>query len=360
MSPRAGFGHIERRSADRWRARYNAPDGTRPSKTFTRKGDATAWLAAMQVDIMRREWRAPGASRLQVGHIADAYLTRPDIKESTRALYSDLWRLHLEPWWRDIPVSEATPSDIRTWHEGRARAGVGPTALAQSYRLLRSLFSRAVKDEVIPKSPCVLAKAATPRPAKKPIILTRAEIERAGGFMPDRYRLMPVFAWASTMRLGEQLELRRRHISADGTTVTVEARVYRGEVDTPKSEAGRRTITLPPSVAALLVEHLTAHVPKDRNALVFGTTNGTHLSTANHGVMWRRALKAAGLPPVRWHWLRHASATSIAVGGATTKDLMARMGQSTHDAAIGYQHAAARRDAEIAARLDGPAASADR
>lgn len=352
MAPRASFGHIERRAPDRWRARYVAPDGSRPSKTFPRKGDATAWLAAMQVDIMRREWRAPGASRLQVGHIADAYLTRPDIKESTRALYEDLWRLHLEPWWRDIPVSEATPSDVRAWHEARARAGVGPTALAQAYRLLRSLFGRAVKDEVIAKSPCVLAKAATPRAAKKPIILTRAEIEAAGRNMPDRYALMPLFAWASTMRLGEQLELRRRHISADGTTVTVEARVYRGEVDSPKSEAGRRTITLPPSVAALLVEHLAAHVPKDRNALVFGTANGTHLSTANHGVMWRRALKKAGLPPVRWHWLRHASGTTLAEIGVPLRDIQARMGQSTPDAAMVYQHAAARRDAEIAGRLD--------
>ena len=38
--------------------------------------------------------------------------------------------------------------------------------------------------------------------------------------------------------------------------------------------------------------------------------------------------------------------------GATTKELMARLGHSTHDAALRYQHAAQSRDAEIAAKLD--------
>jgi len=37
---------------------------------------------------------------------------------------------------------------------------------------------------------------------------------------------------------------------------------------------------------------------------------------------------------------------------ATTKELMARLGHSTHDAALRYQHAAQARDAEIAAKLD--------
>jgi hypothetical protein len=38
--------------------------------------------------------------------------------------------------------------------------------------------------------------------------------------------------------------------------------------------------------------------------------------------------------------------------GATTKELMARLGHSTHDAALRYQHAAQARDAETAAKLD--------
>lgn len=50
------------------------------------------------------------------------------------------------------------------------------------------------------------------------------------------------------------------------------------------------------------------------------------------------------------------------VAGATTKELMARMGCSTMSASVRYQHAARSRDAEIAQRLEvfhpAPTASA--
>ena len=50
--------------------------------------------------------------------------------------------------------------------------------------------------------------------------------------------------------------------------------------------------------------------------------------------------------------LRHAGATVAAWTGASTKELMARLGHSTPRAALRYQHAAKHRDREIAERLD--------
>ncbi|MGY1808560.1 hypothetical protein ACI8AF_14420 [Blastococcus sp. SYSU D00669] len=44
---------------------------------------------------MRRAWRAPKAGRRTVGEYAEEYLARDDLRASTRALYSGLWRLHL-------------------------------------------------------------------------------------------------------------------------------------------------------------------------------------------------------------------------------------------------------------------------
>jgi hypothetical protein len=64
------------------------------------------------------------------------------------------------------------------------------------------------------------------------------------------------------------------------------------------------------------------------------------------------------LPPegrlegLRFHDLRHTAATLAVVAGATTKELMARMGHSTPDMAIRYQHIMEGRDAIIAAGLD--------
>ena len=55
--------------------------------------------------------------------------------------------------------------------------------------------------------------------------------------------------------------------------------------------------------------------------------------------------------PLRFHDLRHLAATLAATTGATTKELMARMGHSSPRAALIYQHALADRDQAIAEAL---------
>ena len=63
------------------------------------------------------------------------------------------------------------------------------------------------------------------------------------------------------------------------------------------------------------------------------------------------ARKAAGRPDLRFHDLRHTGAVLAAQTGATLAELMSRLGHSTSQAAMRYQHAAADRDAIIAQRL---------
>jgi integrase len=53
------------------------------------------------------------------------------------------------------------------------------------------------------------------------------------------------------------------------------------------------------------------------------------------------------------HDLRHTGNTLAAMTGASTKELMARFGQSTSRAALTYQHATQDRDHEIADALNG-------
>jgi integrase len=53
------------------------------------------------------------------------------------------------------------------------------------------------------------------------------------------------------------------------------------------------------------------------------------------------------------HDLRHTGNTWAAATGASTRELMARMGHSTPDAALRYQHATEDRDRVIAEALAG-------
>jgi integrase len=66
---------------------------------------------------------------------------------------------------------------------------------------------------------------------------------------------------------------------------------------------------------------------------------------------WVLARDAAGVEGLHFHELRGSGATWSAVAGATVAELMARLGHSTPDIAMRYQHATADRDKALADRL---------
>lgn len=66
---------------------------------------------------------------------------------------------------------------------------------------------------------------------------------------------------------------------------------------------------------------------------------------------WARARSKLGLADLHFHDLRHVANTLAAASGASTRELMHRMGHASSDAALRYQHATKDRDAAIAAAL---------
>jgi integrase len=353
------FGSVDRLPSGRYRARYLGPDGRRHAKVFAAKADAWAWLASQQTDLLRKSWRAPSASCRTVGEYAEDYLARTDLRESTRVLYAGLWRHHLAEPWADVPVDEVTPAAVRAWHAKAGRTA-GPTALAQSYRLLRAVLNVAVADEVIASNPCRLRGAGTPRASRPSRALTAVEAlqlaEQLGkDRRTERYRVLVLVLAFGGLRFGEATALRRSDVLENGR-LRVERSVRRvggrwvlGE---PKTDAGHRTVTLPAGVAAALEDHLEKHVAAPPESLLFPTSSGGYLARSNWNSTFRRAADTIGLPAVRPHELRHTGATLAAATGATTKELMRRLGHSSPAAALLYQHAADDRDADIARALD--------
>ncbi len=84
---------------------------------------------------------------------------------------------------------------------------------------------------------------------------------------------------------------------------------------------------------------------------VFPNSKGEPIKRSSFRSVWLRARAKAGLADLRFHDLRHTGNTLAATTGASTRELMARMGHSTMRAALIYQHATKDRDAAIAAAL---------
>jgi integrase len=94
-------------------------------------------------------------------------------------------------------------------------------------------------------------------------------------------------------------------------------------------------------------------VPDRPDALVFGQSGNRPLRRASLYIAWHAATKRVGMNGFRIHDLRHTGNTLAAATGASTKELMARMGHASPRAALIYQHATRERDFVIAKALDG-------
>jgi integrase len=156
--------------------------------------------------------------------------------------------------------------------------------------------------------------------------------------------------------------LTRDRLDLDRGTMTIDRQYVELEdnslvLDTPKSAAGIRTVHIPPHLLEELREHLTACPDPDPDrSQVFTNSEGRPLSRGGFRSTWVKARERAGLPTFRFHDLRHTGNTLAAATGASTKELMARMGHASMRAALIYQHASADRDAAIAAALSRLAA----
>ena len=362
---RRSFGKLRQLPSGRWQASYLDPAGsgvryTAPH-TFDAKIDAEGWLSGERRLIELGGWKPPSeraetkaAALVKFRDFADQWLAERSLTPKTKALYRDLLDSRILPVLGDEYLTDLTPALIRTWH-----AGLGsktPTRTAHSYQVLRTILNTAVDDGLIAENPAKIKSAGRPPKRRKLEILTPAELEAvAAAITPPNYRAAVLLAAWGALRFGELIELRRKDVvKANGVTVL---RVRRAAVlvdgkiivGTPKTDAGTRDVVLPPHVAEILDEHLKKYAGRGPENLVFRTTRGTRLSQSAFTKAFKDALPAG--KNVRVHDLRHTGAVLAAQSGATTRELMDRLGHTTPTQAMRYQHAAEGRDAELAAAM---------
>jgi integrase len=101
----------------------------------------------------------------------------------------------------------------------------------------------------------------------------------------------------------------------------------------------------------MLRAHMIAHTGNGPESFLFTTTWGGRLTKFAFTKTLKQGYASVGKPDMRIHDLRHIGATFAAQAGATTKELMARIGHTTPGMAMRYQIASSQRDATIADRL---------
>jgi integrase len=282
-----------------------------------------------------------------------------DLRPKTAQLYDGLWKRHIEPKLGNVELGQLTTARVRAWHRELARSASNDIA-AKAYRLLRAMLSLAVEDKLIAANPCQgrSLKHAGREDARERPVATVAEVEALAAGMPERWSLLVLLAGWLGLRRGELLGLQRGDIDLLRRTVRIErSAVYMDNgsrmVGEPKTKAGRRTVAIPPHLLPTIESHLASHVGPDAEAPVFTAAQGGMVRTARLQQAWNRARTAIGRPELHIHDLRHSANLLAAATGASTKQLMARMGHASAAAALRYQHATEDGDRTIAEMLSG-------
>lgn len=359
MARHRRFGALRRLPSGRWQSSYVAPDGLRrlAPRTFTLKGDASAWLAERHVEIVQGQWLDPDRGRVPLSAYAGKWIIEHRISPRTRDLYESVHRLHIEPFLGQRRLADIGPETVRAWRAELLATGRSQGTAAKAYRLLRAIMNTAVDDGRIRRNPCRL-KGADVEPTSERPVATVPQVYALAEAIGPHYRAFILTAALTSLRWGELVALRRRDVDLDEGLITVRrslAEVKGQFIEGPPKCGSVRTVAMPEVLVGELRAHLGRVDSRDPDERVFVGERGATPRRGNWraNVDWRRAVQTAGLPRgFHFHDLRHTGNHLVAISGATTRELMQRMGHSSMRAALIYQHATDGRARDLAERLN--------
>ena len=361
-----GAGSLRLRASGRWQAQVRVDGTYHPAPhTFDTKQAAQMWLNTQNKAIAAGTWSpptpdaatAPAGRAPRFGDYAETWLVQRGLKPRTVEAYRHLLDTHLLPAWQERRIDTITVGQVKAWYA--TLDDTHQTTRAHTYALFRAILQTAYQDDLIGSNPCRIRGGGQVKRTTKTIVPTVEQVQQLADGMPSaKYRTMVLVAAWCGLRFGELTELRREDVLMDGETPVVIAvrravvRVEgRYEVGTPKSDAGVRDVVIPPHIRADVADYLNT-LPAAGDGLLFpGSRNGSHMAPSSLYKPFYRVRDALGLSSLRWHDLRHFSGTTAAQTGATLAEIMGRLGHSTTQAAMRYQHAASGRDEQIAAAM---------
>lgn len=235
----------------------------------------------------------------------------------------------------DLPLTALTPMRIGEWLADLQHSGLSASRVRKAYRVLSLAMDAAVRDRRLPTNPCGKHHRLPRLPEHEPTILTVDQVEslvanlRYGSEPCGRDRsscqpirpdpalasIVEVLAYGS-LRIGEALALRRRHVDVLGCKLVVAESLT--EVDGQFSFGSTKThqvreVPLPRSLLVELERHPDTEAAGMTDALLFTSTTGGPVRYRSLRRSFDAACRRVGLVDVTPHSLR-ASCASLGGG----------------------------------------------
>jgi integrase len=216
--------------------------------------------------------------------------------------------------------------------------------IGHAHRLLHRALQMALDSELVARNVAAVKKPSKVAKVKEEEvpILKADEISLVLDKLQGHKLYEIVLVDLTTgLRRGELLALRLSDIDLEGATLRVERSLEETKAGLrfkePKTKHGKRTISLPSNVVAVLSDHRRALLETrmglgigkpDADTLLFGEPDGSPVPPNRLTRRWQDACISLDLPRVSFHALRHTHASLLIAKGHDVVRISRRMGHA--------------------------------
>jgi integrase len=362
-------GSIYQRHGDgRWAAALTLSNGRRRTLYGRTRADVDQKL--LQARTANSESSPSAKKKLRLDAFLNTWLDETaaiKVRPRTLERYRQIVRLHLIPSIGDRRVVDLTKADVQRMIRDGTKKGLSPQTVAHHRAVLRGALNAAVDDDIITRN--VATKADLPRVQNLEVsaLTSTAAKQLLDAVAGDRLEALITVALTLGLRQGEALGLRWTDIDIEGGTIRVRRSLQRINREwlflEPKTKGSSRTIAAPVELISALRVHRARQLEERLKLgqdwkgdvwgdLVFPDHFGSPLSGFHVSRRFKTLLGAAGLPPMRYHDLRHGAASLMAALGISPRVAMEILGHAQISTTMNiYTHVAPELQREAADRL---------
>jgi integrase len=335
-------GSIYQREDGRWTAQLTLDKGKRKYIYGKTRREVQEKLTAAMREVQQGVPLPSG--RLTLGQFLARWLeqsAKPRVRPKTYVSYEGTVRLHIVPALGKVPMHQVTPDRVQQLLNEKRAAGLSARSVAYIRTVLRIALTQAEKWAMVSRN--VAALADSPRVERhkvRPLSPDQAR-EFLATVRGDRLEALYTVALALGLRKGEALGLLWEDVELDAGSVTIRHQLQRvsgrKELVATKTQESNRAIALPPAVVDALRTHrirqleerLLAGERWRDSGHVFTSSVGTPLDERGVTRKFQRSRERAGLPPMRFHDLRHSAASLLLAQGVPMRMITELLGHTT-------------------------------
>jgi integrase len=255
----SGIRRLNRVKGTVFEVRFRDVDGHQRSRTFETMDQARAFQNAALTDVRDGAYVSPTAGVVPFLVVAEEWFAAQlQLKRRTQITYRSAIDHNLAPL-HDKPVGRITYADVQAIVTAMTAAGRRPSTVRNVLMVCRLILDEAVRRKFIRTNPCHNVKPPRLRPRDN-VFLTVEQVQALADQLDPPLDLLVLTAAGSGLRAGElnglrvrDVELLRRRLNVRQTVTDLGSELI---VDTPKSNAGRRTVPISPSLCDLLAAHI--------------------------------------------------------------------------------------------------------